>query len=210
MNNGKSLEKLKSSHLLITEEEINISLILTGSLFEKNLSYYFHSLCPNHCDGCGSDVSELLVSALVSPPPTLRAIGCREWPLVTRGAGWGPGHQSLSQPIIRGHGLRWSHHLKASHLIRGTEAGPEVKSVTVSSNYFNCNWLFRFTPHYRGGVLEIRNRPIILLARIRISNTEVPIPGNKRQESILWKLSKDTDVSWEPRDYSQLTLEFFH
>ena len=78
MNNGKSLEKLKSSHLLITEEEINISLILTGSLFEKNLSYYFHSLCPNHCDGCGSDASELLVSALVSPPPTLRAIGCRE------------------------------------------------------------------------------------------------------------------------------------
>ena len=40
--------------------------------------------------------------ALVSPPPTLWAIGCGRWPVVTTGAGWGPGHQSSSQPIIRG------------------------------------------------------------------------------------------------------------
>ena len=40
--------------------------------------------------------------ALVSPPPTLWALGCDRWPVVTTGAGWGPGHQSASQPIIGG------------------------------------------------------------------------------------------------------------
>ena len=132
---------------------------------------------------------------------------CHRMRLVTtgeQGARMGPRSPVTLPAIIRGQGLRWSHHHKASHLItiRGTRSD---KSVTVSSNYFICNWLFRFTPHYRGGVLEIRNRPIIFLARIRISNTEVL---RKHQERVLWRLSKDTDVSWEPRDYSQLTLKF--
>ena len=138
---------------------------------------------------------------------------CHRMPRVTtgdQGGRMGPGspvtlpahyQRSGSQMVSPSQGITPHHHQRDRSWPRSD------KSVTVSSNYFNCNWLFRFTPHYRGGVLEIRNRPIIFLACIRISNTEVL---RKRHESVLWKLSKDTDVSWEPRDYSQLTLEFCH